>query len=60
VARLFDPGRDPEARVEPGEWFAPSDAPEAFRRLYAHETVGQRRRWYTNLMFEGRLPGRLP
>jgi hypothetical protein len=54
VKRLFDPSRDPEERVREDDWFAgPSDA--EWRSLYAHETVGARRRWYMNLMMSGEL-----
>jgi hypothetical protein len=49
VARLFDDSRDPGERVKTDEWFSPADAPPAVRALYAHETVGQRRRWYRKL-----------
>jgi hypothetical protein len=43
VQRLFDHRPDDE-RVAADEWHASSDP--AFARLYAHETLGQRRRWY--------------
>ena len=54
VRRLFDPSRDPEERVREDDWFpGPSDA--EWRSLYAHETVGVRRRGYMNLMMSGEL-----
>ncbi len=54
VRRLFDPSRDPEERVREDDWFAGNPDPE-WRGLYAHETVGARRRWYMNLMMSGEL-----
>ena len=54
VKRLFDPDRDPEERVRGDDWFAGPSDPE-WRALYAHETVGGRRRWYMNLMMSGEL-----
>jgi hypothetical protein len=54
VKRLFDPSRDPQERVREDDWFpGPSDA--EWRALYAHETVGTRRRGYMNLMMSGEL-----
>ena len=54
VRRLFDPDRDPNERVRDDDWFAGPSDPE-WRALYAHETVGGRRRWYMNLMMDGQL-----
>jgi hypothetical protein len=54
VKRLFDPARDSKERVGEDDWFAGNPDPE-WRSLYAHETVGARRRWYMNLMMEGEL-----
>jgi hypothetical protein len=53
LARLFDPERDPDARVAANDWCA-GLAPE-FAALYAAETVGGRRRWYANLQAAGRI-----
>jgi hypothetical protein len=50
VDRLFDPARDPDERVRDDEWFL---GPPEFAALYAHESVGKRRRWYRNLVAEG-------
>ena len=54
VRRLFHPSRDPEERVREDDWFPGPSDPE-WRSLYAHETVGTRRRGYRNLMMDGRL-----
>jgi hypothetical protein len=54
VKRLFDPDRDPNERVREDDWFAGPSDPE-WRALYAHETVGGRRRWYMNLWMDGEL-----
>ena len=54
VKRLFDPSRDPEERVREDDWFPGSPDPE-WRSLYAHEAVGDRRRWYMNPLLDGRL-----
>ena len=54
VKRLFDPDRDPNERVREDDWFAGNPDPE-WRALYAHETVGVRRRWYMNLWMDGEL-----
>lgn len=48
VERLFDPRRDPNERVREDDWFP--DAGHAWRALYACDTVGARRRWYTELL----------
>jgi hypothetical protein len=55
VRRLFDPSRDPDSLVEPGDPFWPSDAPPAFKALYSHETVAMRRRWFENLVSLGMI-----
>jgi hypothetical protein len=55
VDRLFDPFRDPNERVRPDDWFAPMDAPEGWKALFAHETVGGRRRWFANLKALGEV-----
>lgn len=54
VRRLFDSSRDPKERVREDDWFAGNPDPE-WRALYAHETVGTRRRGYLNLMMLGEL-----
>jgi hypothetical protein len=53
VARLFDAARDPGAWVRADDW-RPSFA-AAFVELDAHDTLGDRRRWYTELLELGRL-----
>jgi endogenous inhibitor of DNA gyrase (YacG/DUF329 family) len=55
VDRLFDPLRDPNERVRSDDWFAPMDAPEGWRALFAHESVGGRRRWFANLKALGEV-----
>jgi hypothetical protein len=53
VERLFDPSRDPKARVRRDDWFPEPDSPSL--ELYLCETVEVRRRWYLNLAKEGRV-----
>jgi hypothetical protein len=55
VARLFDPSRDPEERVRDDDWHPTPDTPEglAWRALDWCQTVGDRRRWYKNLLEGG-------
>jgi hypothetical protein len=54
VKRLFEPSRDPDERVLEDDWIAGGPDP-VWRSLYAHETVGDRRRWYMSLLMDGRL-----
>ncbi len=54
VKRLFDPSRDPEERVREDDWF-PGSPDSEWRSLFAHETVGGRRRWYMHLLLDGEL-----
>ena len=55
MERLFDPARDPDERARDDDWFAESCAP--VKHLYTGErdTVARRRRWYSNLLSEGKL-----
>jgi hypothetical protein len=48
VRRLFDPDRDPEARVRDDDWHPALDSP--MRELDAVDTVAVRRRWYLWLL----------
>jgi hypothetical protein len=51
LARLFDDRTDDE-RVSPNDWFPMG---EGWKDLYAHETLGVRRRWFRNLVEGGEL-----
>ena len=42
------------SRVREDDW-VPGDPDHEWRPLYAHETVGDRRRWYMNLLMDGQL-----
>lgn len=53
IARLFDEGREPEERVRDDDWHPTPGS--GFEELDAHQTVGQRRRWYLALVEEGDL-----
>ena len=55
VDRLFDRRRDPNEPVRPDDWFAPMDAPEGWKALFAHESVGGSRRWFANLKALGEV-----
>jgi hypothetical protein len=48
VRRLFDPDRDPEARVRDDDWHPAPDSP--MHDLDAVHTVADRRRWYLALL----------
>ena len=54
LARLFDPKRDPESRVEPDDWHPTSWDPE-WVELDLRHTVSTRRRWFRTLVDEGRM-----
>ena len=51
IARLFDIRPDNE-RVAADDWFPMGDD---WKDVYAHETLGQRRRWFRNLVEAGEL-----
>jgi hypothetical protein len=53
VERLFDPKRDPEARVRHDDWHPSPDS--GFAELDAWDTVGKRRSWFRSLQLLGRL-----
>jgi hypothetical protein len=57
VARLFDDRADEELAAA-DEWY-PDSGPDthAFMELFAFDTLGKRRRWYSRLAEEGRLKG---
>jgi hypothetical protein len=50
VRRLFDPDRDPKARVRDDDWHPTPDSP--MHDLDAVDTVADRRRWYLWLLRE--------
>ena len=52
IAGLFDESRDPDAQVRDDDWHPTPPTPDGlrFRELDACQTVGQRRRWYLNLI----------
>ena len=51
IARLFDEGRDPDARVRDNDWYP---QPPTMKDLDAHDTVAERRRWFLELSRRGR------
>ena len=51
LARLFD-DRPSDERVAADDWFPMGDG---WRDIYAAETLGQRRRWFSNLVEGGDL-----
>lgn len=61
IDRLFDPARDPEAKVRDDDWlravptWREDKGATTMRWLYAYETVGSRREWYRRLEAEGVL-----
>ena len=49
---MFDPGRDPESRVEADDWH-PTSWDLAWVELDLCHTVSTRRRWFRTLIDEG-------
>ena len=54
LGRLFDPGRDPESRVEADDWH-PTSWDLAWVELDLCDTVFTRRSWFRRLVEGGRL-----
>jgi hypothetical protein len=53
IERLFDESRDPDERCRDDDWYP--DSCIEMKHLDAAQTVRTRRRWYTNLLLDGKL-----